>query len=227
MWTKIFKHQLWHILLLIALLFALYIYSEKDTSVLKGDLWGISTFNWFILTILSPIIHQFYVLICWRIELHYKSISKRFGKNGFKIFKIGFTFLILSRPVTIILLAISNSMTIYITSAFSYVLSVILFIPLMYLFFSVAKYFGINRAFGLDHFYPEMYKNTPFIKQGIYKYTSNAMYIFGILLLWIPGILLQSKAALLIALYNHLYVWIHYYFTELPDIKIIYSEHKK
>ncbi len=49
------------------------------------------------------------------------------------------------------------------------------------------------------------------------------MYIYGFLILWIPGILLQSKAAPFIALFNHLYIWVHYYFTELPDIKMIYK----
>jgi len=49
------------------------------------------------------------------------------------------------------------------------------------------------------------------------------MYIFGFFILWIPGLLLLSKAALLVALFNHIYIWVHYYFTELPDIKVIYG----
>jgi len=79
---------------------------------------------------------------------------------------------------------------------------------------------------GIDHFYPEKYKNETFVKKGIFRYTDNGMYIFGFFILWIPGILLQSKAALLAALFNHIYIWVHYYFTELPDIKEIYSNTK-
>ena len=108
----------------------------------------------------------------------------------------------------------------------SYILSGILIIPAIYLFYSVAKYFGMDRAFGIDHFRPEIIKNEPFIKQGIFKYTSNGMYLYGFLILWIPGVLLQSEAALLLALFNHIYIWVHYYFTELPDIKMIYGEEK-
>lgn len=108
----------------------------------------------------------------------------------------------------------------------SYILSGIFFIPAGYLFYSVAKYFGIDKAVGIDHFHPEKAKNEPFVNQGIFRYTSNGMYKYGVLALWIPGVLLQSKAALSLALFSHLYIWVHYYFTELPDIKIIYGNNK-
>jgi len=206
------------------MLFSLYYCLTTSQSFLIGELWGIGTYWWFIFSILAPIVHQFYVLICWRAELHFKSLSKLFGARGFNLFKKGFAFLILSRPVTIILLAIANAMTANINPALSYIISVILFIPGVYLFYSLRKYFGIKRAFGIDHFEPKRYSKEPMIKQGIFKYSANAMYVFGFLVLWIPGILLQSKAALLIALFNHIYIWVHYYFTEVPDMRLIYNK---
>jgi len=221
---KIFKHQFWHFLILFGLLAFLYNYACGDEAILKGELWGISTITWFVLALLSPIVHQFYVLLCWRYELYYNSISKFFGKKGFSLYKKGFAFLILSRPITLILLAISNAYTWPINTLSSYILSGILLIPAIYLFYSIRKYFGFDRAFGIDHFYPEKFKNEPMVKQGIFKYSANAMYVFGFLILWVPGILLQSKAAVLLALFNHLYIWVHYYFTELPDIKMIYKK---
>jgi len=27
-----------------------------------------------------------------------------------------------------------------------------------------------------------------------------------------------------VALFSHLYIWVHYYFTERPDMKIIYRD---
>jgi hypothetical protein len=222
---KIFKYQEWHILILIALVWILYFFTTTDITILKGELWGISTLHWGILTLISPVIHQFYVLICWRSELYYKSISKLFGEKGFKLYKIGFAILILSRPITILLLAISNTKTININNSFSFVLSGILIIPVIYLFYSLRKYFGIDRAFGIDHFNPEKFKNAPMVNQGIFKYTSNGMYVYGFLILWIPGILMQSKAAILMALFNHIYIWVHYYFTEKPDLKMIYKDY--
>jgi hypothetical protein len=221
---KIFKHQQWHILILGGLLFTLCSYLETDTTVLNGDLWGISTLTWATFAILAPIIHQCYVLVCWRSELHYQGLSRLFGKNGFKFYKTGFSILAFSRPVLIVLLAISSSMTLSVNPMFSYVLSWLLLIPAVYLFYSVKKYFGFDRAFGIDHFYPEEYRLKPFVDQGIFKYTRNGMYTFGFFLVWVPGFLLQSKAALLLALFSHLYIWVHYYFTELPDIKIIYKD---
>ena len=224
---KILKHQLWHVLILLLLLYLITFYTENDEIIYKGSLWNISTKSWFFLSIICPVIHQIYVLICWRYELFYKGITKSFGKNAFKFYKVGFTILILTRPIFIIFLSISNSMTIQIDSNMSYIISLLLIIPAIYGQYSVFKYFGINRAFGLDHFEPEKFKNIPFVKKGIFKYTSNGMYKFVFLFLWVPGVLLQSKAALLAALFQHIYIWVHYYFTELPDIKIIYEKNNE
>jgi hypothetical protein len=49
------------------------------------------------------------------------------------------------------------------------------------------------------------------------------MYTFGFLMLWVPGLLLLSQAALLAAAFNHAYIWVHYYATELPDIHYLYG----
>jgi len=221
---KLLKYQLWHFLLLLVLLAGIYFCISTDDALGKGELFEISSYKWFVLAIASPIIHQIYVLVCWRLELFYNSISNAFGMHGFKLFKIGFAILILSRLLTIILLAISNTKTLNINPIYTYVIAGIIFIPAIYLFYSVKKYFGIDRAFGIDHFHPNTYKKEPFVKKGIFKYTTNGMYVYGFLLLWLPGLLLQSKAALLAALFNHVYIWVHYYFTELPDIKTIYKK---
>ena len=221
---KVLRHQLWHLLFLVILLGGIILFVNSDDSLLSGELGGVSTATWMILALLSPIVHQLYVLVCWRLELHYKRISKAFGANAFSLYKIGFAILILSRLVTIIVLALSNHSILSIDPVLAYVMAGILFIPSVYLFYSVQKYFGMDRAFGIDHFHPEELKNTPFVRQGMFKYSSNAMYVFGFIVLWIPGLLLMSKAAILVAVFNHAYIWVHYYFTELPDMQVIYKE---
>ena len=223
---KVLKRQIWHLLILIILLSSLVLIAGNDNSILYGKLWGIDTSFWFLAAIISPIIHQVYVLILWRLELHYKSVSVFFGKNGFKLFKIGFAILMALRLITIIILAVSNAKTLNIDPSVSYLIAGIITIPVIYLFYSVLKYFGMDRAFGIDHFEPEKAKTLAFVKQGIFRYTSNGMYIYGLLILWIPGFIMQSEAALLAALFNHIYIWVHYYFTELPDIEIIYKQEK-
>jgi len=223
---KIFKYQFWHLLSLAILIPVLIVYINKnEVDILYGGLWHIETYIWLIAAILAPIVHQIYVLICWRSELYYQSISKLFGrKRGFMLYKIGFAILILLRVVTIVILAISNEGTLYINPILSYSLAAVLAIPAIYLFVSVFKYFGMDRAFGIDHFESEAANGMSMVSEGIFKYTSNGMYAFGFFILWIPGFLFLSKAALLAALFNHIYIWVHYYFTELPDMKFIYKK---
>lgn len=74
--------------------------------------------------------------------------------------------------------------------------------------------FGLKRAASADYFDPT-YRNKTLVREGIFKYKGNAMYIFGLLVLWIPG--------LLAALFGHLYIWAHYYTTELLDTRRIYN----
>ncbi len=115
--------------------------------------------------------------------------------------------------------------TISIPSNLAIALCVVLSIPTIYLFYSVKKYFGHSRVMGIDHFYPEKYRDVGIVKEGIFKYSNNAMYVFGFLALWIPAVYFMSKTALLMALFSHLYIWIHYYFTESPNMKVIYGQH--
>jgi hypothetical protein len=223
---KVLNNQFWHLLSLAILLpILIIIINKNEVDILYGGLWHVETYIWLIAAVLAPIVHQIYVLICWRSELYYQSISKLFGmKTGFKLYKIGFVIFILLRVVTIVILAISNEGTLYINPNLSYSMAAVLTIPIIYLFYSVFKYFGIDRAFGIDHFEPEVANSKSVVKEGIFKYTSNGMYSFGFLILWIPGLIFLSKAALLAALFNHIYIWVHYYFTELPDMKYIYRK---
>lgn len=221
---KLFRHQLWHLLLLLLLTAGIYQWIVADNSLLDGELWGLDTGYWLVFAFMSPVLHQFYVMLCWRFELYRKSLSRAFGDNGFKLFKIGFAALILSRPLTLVLLAISNAETLAINPVLGYLIGALLLMPGIYLMVSVKKYFGFDRAFGIDHFEPEKYRNVPMVRKGIFKYSSNGMYVFGFCLLWAPGFIWQSKAALVLALFNHLYIWVHYYFTEKPDMEEIYGK---
>ncbi len=224
---KLFKNQLSHLVFLLVSLWAIAFICDNYPSSLAGELWGISTKCWLYIAIGSPIIHQIYVLVCWRLELYSQTISRLFGDKGFVFYKVGFAILILSRPVTLTLLAISNANSLMINPNFSYLVAIILVIPSIYLFYSVKKYFGIDRAFGIDHFEPEKAKSYPLVKKGIYKYTSNGMYVYGFFMLWVIAILFRSKAALLIVAFNHIYIWVHYFYTEKPDMDYIYGQKEK
>lgn len=221
---KILNHQIWHLIFLSFLLSAIYGCLQLFPELLAGELWSIPTKRWLFFAISVPIVHQLYVLVCWRYELYYKGLTNHIGNHSFRLYKLGFAILFLLRPTSVVLLAISNKNTFSLNPIVSYTLSGLFLFLSAYLFYSVKNYFGINRAFGLDHFKTQLYRDSPMVTQGIFKYTSNGMYVFGFLVLYVSGLLLFSKVALLAALFNHLYIWVHYYFTELPDIKVIYKK---
>jgi len=220
---NIFDKQIYHYIALILLVFG--VYALADDSALLGQLWGVSTCTWLWFSVAVPILHQAYVWFAWRGQLKYSLISRIFGESGFKVYTFGFSVLFSSRLIFIILLSLSNKNSIALSPGFSYALSIVFTLLSGYLFYSVRTYFGFKRAFGIDHF-DDSHRHLPFVREGIFKYTSNAMYTFGFLILWVPGLVFYSKAALLAAGFNHIYIWVHYDTTELPDIRYIYSSHK-
>ena len=217
-----FKKQGWHVLSLVVSLIILSL--VVDDQLLSGELWGISTGTWFWIAVAVPIVHQIVVPLIWRAELYHQWMTKTFGGNGFLIYKIIFTILFVGRPLSIILVGIANKNTLPMNPVIAYVVAFLFFLPAAYGMFSVIKYFGIDRAYGIDHFEPEVYRNKPLVKQGMFKYTDNVMYKYIFLVLWSLAMIFLSRAALLVAIFNHIYIWVHYYFTELPDMKVIYAE---
>jgi hypothetical protein len=219
----IFQYQVWHLVLLTALLSALVLYTYQNPHILDGSYFSISTTIWFWLAITVPIAHQTYVMLVWRFELYQRLFSKRWGiKKAFKFYTIGFSILFGSRLISIIFLAISSQYTLNIKPIYAYTAALVITPLVIYLFYSVKRYFTMARAYGIDHFDPNYHE--PYIKQGIFKYTDNGMYVFGLMILYLPGLLLFSKAALLAALFNHIYIWVHFYCTEKPDMLKIYSK---
>jgi len=219
--------QIWHILLLVMLLFILLYVTRQDPALLEGSLWNTGTKSWFLFAVLAPIIHQVYVLLSWRLELYRKRLTHWFGDRAFTQYKKIFTLLILSRPFTLVLLAIANKQTLELDPVLALIIGVLLFVPAAYLFYSVKHFFGFDRAYGIDHFKPEKYQDIPLVKKGIFKYTDNGMYTFGFLILYLPALIWLSKAALAVAVFQHLYIWVHHYCTEKPDMKFIYSQLKE
>jgi hypothetical protein len=217
-----FEGQGRHVVALIILMIPV-IWFARQGGTLVGGWLGISTHTWFWIAIWVPIIHQLGVMVLWRVELYKKTMTRMFGNRAFSVFKAFFFPGLVARPISVLALAISDRNTI---QGQTWILDVIalLMIPfLIYLFYSILRYFGINRAAGADHFYEE-YRNKPLINDGIYRYLPNAMYVVGFFIVWIPALLLASRAGLLVAVFQHIFIWAHYLFTEKPDIRIIYGE---
>jgi protein-S-isoprenylcysteine O-methyltransferase Ste14 len=92
----------------------------------------------------------------------------------------------------------------------------------VYAMYSVMRFFGMARAAGADHFDPR-YRSMPLVKEGIFRFTNNGMYLYAFLLFWAIAVGFNSSAALAVAAFSHAYIWVHFYATEKPDMDFLYS----
>ena len=217
----IFERQWLHALCLGLLLYGLCQAVELE-QVSTGAAWGRDTLFWLWLGVGISISHQVLVWFVWRLQLHGQYVTRCLGAAGFPLYAVLFALLGIGRVLPVFIVAYANQGTLPGDGVLMKLVAVILLLPSLYLFYSVKRYFGFKRAFGADHF-EEDYHTMPFVRRGIFRFTSNGMYIYGFLLLWVPALWWGSAAALCLAAFNHLYIWVHYYGTELPDIKRIYG----
>jgi protein-S-isoprenylcysteine O-methyltransferase Ste14 len=94
--------------------------------------------------------------------------------------------------------------------------------PAAYGIWSVIRYFGLVRALGADHF-RSAYRSMPLETRGAYRFSDNVMYSMVFLLFWAVALILDSPLALISAAFQHAYIWVHYYCTEEPDMRVIYA----
>lgn len=223
------NNQIWHrqwLHLLILAMLLIIMWSVQDLPGMRdGSALGLSSLQWFWISLSAAILMQVYVWFCWRLQLYRNLLTRIFDSNAFTLFASGFSIVGILRVVTVFILAWSNRGTLPGDDLILQITAILLLIPALWLFYSVKRYFGIKRAMGIDHFEPE-YRNLPFVREGIFCYTDNGMYTFGFLIFWVPALWFGSIAAIFAALFNHLYIWVHYYTTELPDIEQIYGDRK-
>ncbi len=226
----IFERQWLHALSL-AILMVLVAGAADVASVRVGELWGVGSATWLWAGVAVAIAHQVFVWLCWRLQLHGSLLTRALGDRAFTAYAAIFALLGLSRIPAVVALAIANrdTLTVFLGRPFGATTPVVLkllalafAVPAGYLFYSVRRYFTYRRALGIDHF-DDAYRSLPKVKQGIFRYTDNGMYFFGFLVLWVPGLWFASAGALFLALFSHLYIWVHFYATERPDMKRIYG----
>jgi len=216
-----FEGQLIHFAALAVLLSAVYGLRHVP-GFEQGSFLDIPTSSWAIFAIANAVIHQVFVWLCWRAELHGHLLTKWFGRKAFGLYAALFTILFVLRPLLLFALGWANRGSLNINMWFGYAVSALMFFCVIYLMYSIIHYFSFSRAFGIDHFDPQ-YRNAPLIRQGIFRWSPNAMYVFGFAAIWIPAFLFQSVTALIVAAFSHAYIWVHYYATEKPDMTRIYG----
>ena len=220
--AAIFERQWLHALALVVAVPILWLISMKCSCFHRGELWGISTWNWFWISVEIPILHQIFVWFCWRTELHRSLISRTFGRFGFVFYAVIFTFFMIARLLSVTNLAIASRDTLAANHTLLQFLALLIAIPVAYLMYSVARFFGVLRAYGADHFDPS-YRSKPLVRKGIFRFTSNGMYTYGLMALYIPALWFASRPALVAAVFGHVYIWVHYFTTEKPDMERIYG----
>ena len=101
-------------------------------------------------------------------------------------------------------------------------LGVALLIPALLTLHTVVTRFTVKRAAGGDHF-RESYLSMPMIREGMFRWSPNSMYSFAFLGLWSSALIAGSWQALVVAFFQHAYVWVHMYTVEAPDMRWLYG----
>lgn len=220
--SHFFEGVLPHFLFLLILIPGMLALFEMNSTE-SGSFWGLASKTWFIIGMLIAIIHQVLVWLVWRLQMCFHTFTKLFGKLDLLVWAVIFLPFLVLRPIAVLALGLSDYASLGWPQYVSWMIAVILIVPSIYTLRFVFKHFGIMRAIGGDHFRSE-YQSMPFVREGVFMYTDNAMYSIAFLGLWSIAFLTNSVLALIMASFQHAYIWVHMYCTEEPDIKVLYRE---
>jgi hypothetical protein len=131
----------------------------------------------FWIAVSFPIVHQIFVWLAWRLELRSAVTSKIIGFRGYLVF---FFLLFGGRFVSLFALAWEDRGSLNLGPFQRISIAGIFAVLGIYAMYSVSRYFGLKRAAGADHFDPR-YRDMPFVRQGIFRFTSNGMYLYAFL----------------------------------------------
>jgi len=194
---------------------------------LSGGVWmGLPDHQWLRVMIIVVLVHQIVVALVFRLQLMYGIMTKLFGRHDLFVWGVIFLPLLALRVVSLVGLGMSTRGTLVLAllgvpPSAGVVFGLVLLVPAVHTLYSVFRYFGLTRALGADHF-RQAYRLMPLENRGMFRYSSNAMYTYAFFALWAIALFTWSWAALIGALFQHAYIWVHWYCTEEPDMRVIY-----
>jgi len=192
-----------------------------------SDAWlGLSVQGWFWLNVTVVAAHQIIVWLVFRGQLGWGVLTRVFGEWDLRVWGLVFMPFLVARPVLMVCLAVADSGSLMLPRWLSLSLGAALLAPTLYTLWSVFYYFGIPRALGGDHFRLR-YRRMSMVRTGAFAWTPNAMYLIVFLGLWSIAFLARSHVALVVALFQHAYIWVHYFCTEEPDMELMYGDGEK
>lgn len=186
-------------------------------------LLGLSSTGWAKLSIALAVIHQVTVALVFRLQLHRNLLSRWLGDRDMVVWRAIFMPLLVARPLSLIMTGWADATAITGYRPPETLIGAMLLALSIWAMHSVIVHFTIRRALGGDHFREEI-AALPFVTKGVFKYTSNGMYGVAFLGLWSIALLFGSWNALVLALFQHCYIWVHMYCTEAPDLRWIYGK---
>jgi len=215
----LFRGQVMH-----AALLALLVVVARALAAPMGDgSWlGLGVDEWFWLNILVAAVHQTVVAVVFRVQLGWGLLTRVFGRFDLVAWGAVFMPFLIARPLVIGGLAAADAGSLALPRWLAVAVGAILLLPALCSMTSIVRYFGIPRALGGDHFRLE-YRAMPLVREGAFAWTPNAMYLIVFLGLWAVALLAGSRVALVGALFQHAYIWVHYVFTEKPDMDLMYG----
>lgn len=185
-------------------------------------LLGLTATGWAQLSIALAVIHQVIVAIVFRLQLHRNLLTRKFGDRDMTVWRMIFMPLLVARPVTVLMTGWADTVPLTSMRLPEIIVGAALVGVAIWGMHSVLKYFTLPRALGGDHF-RDSFASMPLVREGAFKYTSNAMYGLVFLGLWGIALLFGSWNALVLALFQQAYIWVHMYCTEKPDMEWIYG----
>lgn len=218
-WADIFEGQPQHAMLAVLLTVGTCALLEPS----GANLWGLSATGWASWSIGLALVHQVLVGFVFRLQLHRNIMSRVFGGMDMKVWAVMFMPLLAARPLTLLMVGLSDTVPIMADPLPLQILGWVLAIPAVWALYSTFVFFTIPRALGGDHFRDEI-AEMPLVNKGTFKYVSNSMYGVAFLGLWSIALITNSWNALAVALFQHAYIWVHMYCTEDPDMRWIYRD---
>ncbi|NQV80653.1 MAG: hypothetical protein HQ495_08870 [Alphaproteobacteria bacterium] len=216
----LFKGQAFHLAALVTLLAVAYAFAAP---AFGDQTWlGLTAQDWFWLNAALVVVHQVIVWLVFRGQLGWQVMTKLFGRADMVVWGAIFLPFLAARPLVILGVVLADPGSLALPKGVAVTIGLALCVPALFAMYSVARYFGIPRALGGDHF-REHYRQMPLVSGGAYRFTDNAMYGHIFLGLWAIAFLAGSQVALAAALFQHAYIWIHYVATEKPDMDLLYA----
>lgn len=219
-WGQALEGQPQHLLIL-ALLFTGAISLVHGSSV-NPTLLGLTAPDWALLSITLAIAHQLIVAVVFRLQLHRALLSRLFGARDMAVWAVVFLPLLAARPLTVLMTGWADDSPITGIRWLEIPLGAALLALAAWGMHSTLKHFTLRRALGGDHF-REGIRALPKVTGGVFDYTDNGMYGVVFLGLWGIALLFGSWNALVVAAFQHAYIWVHMYTTEAPDMRRLYG----